>query len=141
MPISNCSVPAGKAADRRFQLLRQVIRHEFEMEEAGILGCGLDSLEEEVHDRQARGGLEVEGRSTNLKRPRATRVQRLPSRPRKLVQRERAGALVERRQAELALERAAARCLDVDEALLQVTGAVVPVGQDEFLPVQAARPQ
>ena len=102
-----------KARDRRLQRLGQVIRNQFEVQERGVVGTRRDQPEEELEDAHRGRRLEVERAVDELEVTRAALVQ-VRQFGQQRLERKGPGGPVQGGQAELALERTAARCLDVD---------------------------
>ena len=117
-----------KARDRRLQRLGQVIRDQFEVQERRVVGTRRDQPEEELEDAHRGRHLEVERAVDELEVARAALVQARQFGQQRLERKGPRGP-VERGQAELALERAAARGLDVDRPVRQVRVGVLAVRQ------------
>ncbi len=117
-----------KLRDRRLQPRRQVVGNQLEVQERRIVRTRLQPIEKELQDAHRGLDLEVEGAVDELEAARAAPPQRI-ERLQERLQRKRPGGRVQGRQAELALERAAARGLHVEVALRQVGRAELAVGQ------------
>ena len=111
-----------------------MIGHELEVDEARIRRRCLDTIEEELHDREARGRLQVERAIHELEAAGAAGVQR-GHLCKKTFEREGDRRLVQGGKTELALERAAARGLDIEKALGDVLRREVTIRQHEVCEV------
>ena len=125
-----------KARDQLAQRRRQMVGHQLEVREHRVVGRRLDPFQEKAQDRRAGVRLQVEGAVDESEVPGAPRVQGV-ERLQHPGQRERPGGLVERRQAELAFERTAARGFQVEMAFAQVAIAVLVIGQGDCVEVRA----
>ena len=120
----------GNFAIAVLQLLRQMVGNQFEMHEQRIVRRRSISSRKKSRIASEVSTFRLKVRSTNLNW-RAPRRYRISSSARNGSQRERPGGLVQRRQAELALERTAARGLDVQVPLAHVLVGVIRVGQGQ----------
>ena len=127
MPTSNCSAPGGNRAMTSRNDSRQPVGHHLEMEEV----AGPMAFEEELQDRPAGVDVEIERAVHELELPHAAVEQPLQFAEQR-GQRRLPHGDVERRQAELAGERAAARGLDIDDAVRDVVVVVEIVGQRQL---------
>ena len=94
--------------DGLLERFRQVVGHQLEVGVDRVIRRRLDLVEEELHDAQAGLDVQVEGAVDELEQARAFLIHRLHL-GQEGIQGEGPGRLVQRGQAEFALERAAAR--------------------------------
>jgi hypothetical protein len=119
---------AGReAGDHGFQAVRQVIGDDLEMQEE----VGRQAVEEELQDGQRAVDLQVEGAVDELEVARPAPVEPV-QRGEEAGLLEGPGGLIQRTEAELALERAAARGFDVEQAVRQIVVGEFGVGQLDF---------
>ncbi len=120
----------GKAGDAGFKRFGQVVGHEFEMQEARIVGSRFNFSDEEVKDGEAGFDVEVEGAVNKFEAARAACVERVEL-GKEGLRVEWPGGLVEGGETEFTFERAAARSFDIERALADVFGTEFAVGQRE----------
>ena len=127
MPTSNCSAPGGNLAmtSRNDSGSRSGIISKW------IKMAGLIAREEEFEDGPAGGDVEIERAVNELELLHAAVEEPLHF-AEEFVQRNLPDGDVERRQAELAGERTAARRLDVNDAMREVVVGVKVVGQGDL---------
>jgi hypothetical protein len=117
----------GKLGNAFLERFRQMIRHDFEVGKDRILRMGRDLVQKELHDPVAALRVQIESAINEFELSRAARVK-----PFHLVQKrveiETPGRFVQRRNAEFALERTAARCFDIKGAMRNVFRRVMTVG-------------
>jgi len=117
--------------DQVFQAIRQVIGDDFKMHEQFLCG-DWHAVEKKLQDARRGVGLQVEAAIDKLELARATLIERVQV-PKKDVQIEGPGALVECAQAKFALERAAARGFDVQLAMRQIVVGILGVRQRNLI--------
>ena len=105
-----------------------MVGHDFEMQEE----VRRQAVEEKLQDAQRAVDLQVEGAVDELEVAGAT-LEQIVQRRQEALFLESPGRLVEGAETELALERAAARGFDVEQAMRQIVGAVLGVGQLDLL--------
>ncbi len=127
MPTSNCSAPGGNSGDDFAQRFGQAVGNHLEMEKM----AGLIAREKEFENGSAGGDVEIERAVNELELFQAA-IQKLLHLAEEFLQRHLPHWNVERRQAEFAGERAAARRLDVNDAMRDVVIGVKVVGQGEL---------
>ena len=103
------------------QRRRQVIRYQFEVQERWIVRRTFNPLQEEVQDRGRGLDAQIEGPVDELVAPCTALPERFEF-LQETIERERPRGPVQRRQAELALEGASARRLDIDVTMPEVFG-------------------
>ena len=116
-----------KAHDPLAQPIRQVIGYQFEVDEHRVIGRLFQSRQEELQDLDRGIDFQIEGSVDELELPHAALVQAVKS-VKKSIEWERPGGLVQRREAELTLERTATRSFHIDVALLHIFVGVLIVG-------------
>ncbi len=121
----------GELRDRFLERVGQAVRDQFEVHEQPRP----QALQEELEDRDARLDVEVERAVDELEVRQPAVVEPLHARQ-EVGERRFAHAFVERRQAELARERAAARRLDVDDAVRDVDVVVLRIRIRELFEVR-----
>ena len=123
--------PGRKARNARLQFVGQMIGNQLEVREAWVVGPRLDALQKEFEDGERRAHVEVERAIDEFEGACAALVQGGQF-GEESFQREGQRRAIERRQAELALERAAARGLDEEVATRDILVRVVGIGKFEF---------
>ena len=141
MPISSCSDPRGNRASGARSAVRQVIRDQLEVQEQRIVRRALSRCRKKSRMATEVSSLQVEGAVDELETTRTALPQLVEFLPGSGLARKRPRGPVERREAELALERAAARGLHVDMPMPQILGRVLGVGQREVRERRPVRPR
>ena len=117
-----------KLHDQRFEPVRQAVGNDFKMHEQ----IGHHPIQEKLQNPHRKIDLQIESAVNKLEVARAALKQRVHL-GHEAVQLKRPRRLVKRTQAKLALERAAARGFDIQQALGQVFCRVFVVGQGQCL--------
>ncbi len=105
-----------------------MVRNDFEVKVQIVV----HALEEKFEYGDAGADLEIKGPINKFEISRAAPMK-IIHRLEKARQLERFCGLVQRRQAEFALERATARCLDINQPIAQVFIAVIRIGQLQLI--------